>query len=221
MFACRDCDNFSTEEIPVDRPHISGIRIALASAALVCSTAVAPALADPYRFSASGVFDALAPLSGFSAPSATWSVSFLFNANPPLFPDPGFSFAANFSNADIRVNGAPILLVPTLFGVYNAGNSGGMDMFFGDTANGSNAIEFFGPQVYTGSEQAPTIVPGVYMTSATGPSITGFSVVIDGTRTNQGAAEFTITAIPLPPTLLLGMAGFALPAGAGLRRRAG
>jgi hypothetical protein len=145
------------------------------------------------------VFDALAPVSGFSAPNATWSVSFLFNANPPQFPDPGFSFAANFSNADIRINGASILLVPTLVGVNNAGNSGGMDIFFADTANGSNAIEFFGPQVFTGSELAPTIVPGVYMTSATGPSITGFSVVVDGTRTNQGASEFTITAIPLPP----------------------
>ena len=221
MLACPFDDKFATEEIPLDRQATSRLRTGLAIAALACSAAAAPALADPYRFSASGVFDALAPASAFSAPSGTWSVSFLFNANPPQFPDPGFSFTVNFSDVDIRVNGAQIGLAPSLIGFYNASNSGGVDVFFADTANGANVIEFYGPQTYTGTESAPTIVPGVYTTFSTGPTVTGFSVVVDGVRTNQGATDFTITAIPLPPTLLLGMAGFALLAGAGMRRRKG
>jgi hypothetical protein len=200
---------------------ITAARFASGSIVLLGLLAAAPASADPLRFTASGTYNAVTPVSFFTAPNATWSMSFIFDSTPvPLLPELGQYFSVPFSNFSVTLDGAVLPVVPVAISFYNGTtNSGGADMFFNALSDPAQGFEFYGPQVYTGDEFNPTIVPGVYDTFLAGGD--GFSILVNGTRIDQGQSQFVIAAVPLPPALLLWFGGLALLGTVAARQRPG
>jgi hypothetical protein len=169
------------------------------------------------RVSAEGVFSAAAPVSDFSAPGASWSLSFVVDENPaplPAFTESGFFTTVPFTEFQFLLNGlaAPAALF-TAF--YNAGNSGGLDVVFSDYNDPAalfDGLSFYGPQMYSGDEFSPTVLPGTYSLSGGGGG-TGFDLVVDGVLYAQTAVNVVITRVPLPGTaalVLLALAGLGL-----------
>lgn len=167
-----------------------------------------PAQAAPLTFSAGGVFSNAVASSFFTAPGAAWSVSFVVDSNPvplalPSAVDPGFFTTVPFSDFTYTLNGVPIAEAALFVSLYNAGNSGGVDVFFNDVFGAPNdpvnALQFFGPQVYAGDEFTPTVLPGQYQTFLAGG--VGFVAVVDGVSHAQRDQGFSI--VPAPATALL------------------
>lgn len=196
------------------------------AAALVPAAALSialPAGADPLRVSVSGVFTPETPTLPFSAPGASWSMSFVVDAQPvPIgvgdLTEPGFFVTVPFSDFKLLIDGveaAPALQVT----FYSGPNDGGMDVLFSPVDPGvSNyqSIGTYGAAYYSGGELAPVIEPGSYPTFRAGQ--TGLNVNDFGTIHWQPAAVVTISAVPEPAAWALMAAGAALLLG---RRRNG
>lgn len=197
-------------------------RNALWSAALVMATS--PAWAETYQVSLSGQFDAAAPVTAFSRPGAAWSMSFSIDSNPipipglPGTPAPGLSTTVPFSNSDYRLDGVAGLQ-PLYLALYSVANEGGISLFFGDVFFSNptvyEALETFGPQIYSGPETSPMIELGNYPSFNPGYPYS-VQVVTGGVIYGQG--DTTISVVPEPATTLMWLAG-SLAIGAAARRR--
>lgn len=191
----------------------------LLAAALLAAGA---AQAAPLQVQASGTFDDTVSSSFFTAPGAAWSVSFVVDSDPaPLLNDgltvSGLFTTVPFSQFSYTLGGVPIAQPATFVSLYASTNGGGIDIFFSDLLDPLaplDALSLFGPQVYTGDETAPTLVPGIY-------DITGVTATVGGLGTDQAPVRLSITAIgqvPLPGSLALALAA-GLPLAATRRRR--
>ncbi len=193
--------------------------------AATCAAAALAAEAAPLSVTASGTWDASVPVSFFTAPGQTWSLRFVVDSDPTLVPVPDFSqiglyTTPLFTDFEFRLGGVAIAQSATYTSFYNAGNGGGLDVYFNDQADPSSivsALSFFGPQMYSGDELDPTILPGVYDTF--GPPSGGFIVVVDGVRFDLGSEQIVIAAVPAPPSVLLAAAALALLGTSGRPRR--
>lgn len=176
-------------------------------ATLLFAAAQAPAV--PLRVQASGSFDASAPVSFLSAPGQTWSVSFVVDSDPVPAPSPlteiDFFTTLPFSQFEYRLGGVAIATPALWIAFYNAGNGGGIDVFFSDVSDpllpAVDALSFYTQQVYSGPETDPTVLPGVYPTSR--PNGDGFIVTLQSVAFDQGETRVVISAVPLPGTLAL------------------
>jgi hypothetical protein len=193
-----------------------------AIAPLLALSLALPAQADPLLVSASGVFTDDTPLLPFSAPGAAWSFSFVVDRNPVPIDDedltlPGFYFTTLVSDFRMLVNGAEIEAA-THVAFYSGPNLGGMDLVFGgiDPDLGYQSLGFFGDAYYSGSELAPTIEPGSYVTFGPGPDNAGVYVTTFGDRYWQPPTTVNISAVPNPASAALMFGGLAMLA---LRRR--
>lgn len=185
----------------------------------------APAFAATYQVSLSGQFDAGAPLTPFSRPGATWSMSFDIDSNPqplsglPGTPTDGLSTTVPFSNSDYRLNGVSGLQ-PTYLVLYSVAAQGGISLFFSDVFSTSpivyEALETFGAQIYSGPESSPKIELGSYA-SYLADSPYSVQVVTGGLIYGQG--DTTISVVPEPATGMMWLAG-CLAVGAARRRAA-
>ena len=103
--------------------------------------------------------------------------------NPvPSLVDPGFGF--ELTNVSFTENGVSNLGTMDFFSA--AGGEPGFDLWIGDL---NFLINAFGPQMYTGPEDAPTMLPGSF----------GF---ID-TANPGGSTSGSVSTVPEPSSLLL------------------
>ena len=185
-------------------------------AATLCAAsafALPSAQAAPVVISSNGVFDAGAAATLLTAPNAAWAMTFTMDAEPVRFVDPaltftGLFFTAPFSNFSYTLDGVPIANQPTYISLYNAGNGGGIDVYFNDILDGNSqttALSFYAPQIYTGDESDPTLSPGIYTTTTQGHD--GLLVYVEDVLTQHGDPLVTVALVPAPATLLLALSG--------------
>jgi hypothetical protein len=184
-----------------------------------------PAQAESMLVSASGVFTPETPVLPFSAPGATWSLSFEVDRFPvPIMGDgntlPDYYVTVAFSNFRMLLNGVETESASQIT-LYSGPNAGGMDVVFGEIVPGVGyySLGTFGAAYYTGSELAPEIAPGSYSTFILDGIYAGQSgiyVATPGPEYWQPATTVTISAVPLPPSAALTAVGLAALA---LRRR--
>jgi hypothetical protein len=205
--------------MPLLTRHTGAAALAVPLTILFTMTLTA-AQAAPLRVSASGVFDGSAPSSFFTAPGATWSFSFVIDSNPvPLTDPPSLTESGQFTTVPFtefvyRLDGLAIAEAPSFTSFYNnVTNSGGLDIVFNDfvadPGSAYQALNLFGPQVYSGDEFTPTFLPGTYDTYLPGFA-SSFFVYVDGVGYGQGDTTIVITAVPAPAPLLLSASALLL-----------
>lgn len=192
---------------------------------LLCAV-VLPAQADPLLVQSSGTFTLETPVTSFSAPGASWTLSFIVDRHPALSPDDdmvrvGINTGPLFRDFSYRVDG--VAMPQASYAVFWAPEQyGGMDLIFGEipvgTPYGYDALIFKGASYYSGSELAPTIEPGSYTTYD--PPYTGMFVATLGIFYEQPATVLTISPVPLPPSAAMMLGGLALLAGVNRRKTA-
>jgi hypothetical protein len=158
-----------------------------------------PAQGDTISYSDSGTFSSSTPSSDFSGPSETWSFSFDADTNPAVSDTGmgGFSFA--FSDFSYSLDGSPVAITPTFIRFFSGTNFGGFAICFDGTTFGtcSEGLATDGPQMYTGTPSAPTLIPGTFLQD-------GFGVIVDSNTYGEPNTTLQATStVPEPSTLLL------------------
>jgi hypothetical protein len=173
--------------------------------------------ASTITISASGMFDKTTGSSAFSGPDETWAFSFVVDSMPAVSNvNPGNYFDVAFSDFEYSLNGSPVAIRPDDIRFFSASQYGGFSIcftvacsFFNNPTDGFAFIEF--PQMYTGSESAPTMQTGEF-----GPHVL---YVFANTNQQYLTAFQDVLAVATPepstiPTLgggiLLGLAGLRL-----------
>ncbi len=165
----------------------------------------------------SGSFDPATPVTAFSTPGGTFLYSFAISSTPVASSvSLGNYFNADPSSFTYTLNG--VTSSPTVSSItfFSAADGGLLDICFISACNGDvtpdTGFEFVGPQLYTGSEANPTILPGTYQ-----PTDAGF--YSSGNFTELASASpVVIAATPEPSNVaLLGTGLFAI--GGLVRRR--
>lgn len=184
-----------------------------ATMAALLATLSAAAPAASYKASFSGMFDASAPATAFSSPGASWSVSFDLDSNPiPLsgLPDgvkDGMYTTVPFANFNYQLNGVASAQAQYLV-LYSTAGEGGLSVFFSDVFFSQprvyEALELFGPQIYSGPESSPTILTGIFPTFSVGRPD---SVQIASNWVLYPQGNTVITVVPEPGTGLMLLTG--------------
>ena len=170
--------------------------------------------------SSSGTFDSSTATSTFSAPDETWSFSFLVDSSPAVSNVvEGEYFDVSFSDFTYTVNGESVAITPADILFFNADDMGMFGICFIDVCatdtDQSDGFVFYGPQMYTGDESAPTMSTGTFSPNTE-------YVLVDGTYFPQTPsdvnAEEQATA-PEPSTVFSLGAGLFLSLAAWRLRR--
>ena len=160
----------------------------------------------------SGTFSASTPSSAFSGPNQPWNFSFLVNSNPVVSNVTlGSGFDAAFSNFSYLLNGSPLAITPTFVRFTSSTNQGMFEICFipaCDPASGGG-FSFVGPQMYSGSESAPTILTGGF---------TSTTFVVFFGRALFPQTNVTVQAANVPEPMTLSLMGAGL-LGLGFLRR--
>ena len=167
-----------------------------------------PAHASTILYSDSGTFTAVTPSSSFSGPSAAWTFDFQADSNPAVLEVGNGGFNFEFSNFSYSLNSLPVAITPTFIRFFSAPNGGGFEICFSGTsaATCSNGLgtTSFGPQMYTGPNSAPTLLPGAFTSDS-------LAVIVNSTVYDLGNTTVQATAIPAavpePSTFLTLAAG--------------
>jgi hypothetical protein len=124
---------------------------------------VMSASADTLLVSESGDWGETVPTTTWSAPSQSWSFSFLVISTPAVtnvtVKSYGSWFDAAFSDFTYTLNGAQVSTTTPEITWYSTAMYGLLNVNF---PSGGPSFEPEGDQAYTGSESAPTIIPGTY-----------------------------------------------------------
>lgn len=159
-----------------------------------------PAHASIISYSDSGTFSASTPSTEFSGPSTAWTFSFQADSNPTVleFGNGGFDFA--FSNFSYSLNGSPVAIAPTSIRFFTAANGGGFFICFGAQPCGNGVFPNglgtgFAPQLYSGPNSAPTLLPGPFTSLP-------FYVVVNSTAYSQTNTTLQAVATPEPSSFL-------------------
>jgi hypothetical protein len=135
------------------------VTLALVSAGSLSASAI--------TISANGTFTALTGNSTFSAPNETWAFSFVVDSQPAVSSvNSGNYFDVSFSDFQYSLDGSSVAITPVDIRFFNDSQFGGFNLcfttacsFFNSPADG---IEIEGPQMYQGSESAPTMLTGAF-----------------------------------------------------------
>jgi len=172
----------------------------------------APAQADTVTYTDSGTFTASTPSDafGFSGPGIMWAFSFQADTNPALSDVGmgGFSFA--FSDFSYSLGGSAVAITPTFIRFFSGTNDGGFAICFDGATFGtcSEGLATVGPQMYSGTTSAPTLLAGTFVQD-------GFGVIAGSTSSNEPNTTL-VGSIPEPSTFLTLAAGLLTLSG--LRR---
>jgi len=161
----------------------------------------------------SGTYSPTTPTSSWTAPNATWSLSFNVDSNPMVSNSTaGVDFDAPVTNFVYKLNGTTVNVGTVDVAFFSTAESGLINIgVLGSAANTTalptNGIELFGPQAYSGTEAAPTILPNTYAETLN-------TLVVAGTPSPQALGTVTITAaappgVPAPPSSILALFGLA------------
>lgn len=186
----------------------------LLAAALLLATG---AFAGTITIADNGTFSASTQNTSFSGPSETWAFSFTVDSNPLVNPvNLGNYFGAAFSDFTYTLNGSPDAITPAEIAFFNTSEQGMFEICFLST-NCDDGFYLQGPQMYTGSESAPTISTGSF-TSTTFD--VGTNLDVDAIYVPQPNTTVIATAsgVPEPSTLLTLCGGLLLLAGRRVRR---
>ena len=168
---------------------------------------VATATAGILTVSTGGTFAAGTPTSTWTGAGDTWTLSFLVNSTPTISSYvTGTDFDLPFTSFVYTLNGSVVSVGAVDVEAYNISDAGLFNIcFFGCTAASSvtNGFVITGPQAYSGSESAPTIVTGSYAEA-------GNTVYVSSVSTVQ--ADGTINIAPEPSTAGLSVAGLLIVA---------
>jgi len=184
-------------------------RIALTTITFFCASM--GLFAATLTLSTGGTYSGGTPATAWTAPGATWSISFNVASNPTVNSSvSGQDFDAPVTNFVYKLNGNPVSVGTVDVAFYNLGDSGLIDVgLFGSSATGAltNGFVIFGPQAYSGPEATPTILPNVY-------AETSNTLYVAGTGYVQTIGNVTISGPPAttsaPPSLLLTLVGLTL-----------
>jgi len=169
------------------------------------------ACADTFlSYSNSGTFSASTPSDafGFSGPSDKWSFSFKADSNPAPLSDVGMGgFDFPFSDFSYSLNGSPVAITPTFIRFFSGTNGGGWEICFNGASNATctEGLATDGPQMYTGTTSAPTLIAGAFTSTGVGASVgsTGFPF-------SQPNNTMQAAAVPEPSTALLTLTALGL-----------
>jgi hypothetical protein len=180
-----------------------------AAAALLWASASLYAATD--TVSTSGTFSASTPVSAWTAPNATWSISFNVASSPVVNSFlTGTDFDVPFTNFVYTLNGTPVNVGAVDIAFYSTAAGGLLDVgLFGSSALAAPANGFIieGPQVYSGAESAPTFLLNGYAETFNELGVAGaFSAQPLGTVLISSALATT----PIPSTLILMLAALGL-----------
>ena len=161
------------------------------------------ASASSLVISATGTFSGSAPVSTFSQPDGSWSLSFDIASDPPATNvSIGNGFDASYSDFVFSVNGSLVTTPVSDIRFFNSAINGLFSICFTTACPGNgiprNAIVFEGAQAYSGSETSPTILPGVYDTSLAGVVVNNNPVVF----AYESSVSISASA-PEPSTIVL------------------
>ena len=184
---------------------------------LIVGILTLPVNAGTIFYSDGGTFTASTPTTSFSGPSQTWAFSFQADTNPTVleFGNGGFDFA--FSDFSYVLSGSPVAITPSSVRFFTAANGGGFFICFGVQPCGNGVFPnglgtgFGAPQLYTGPNSAPTLLPGSFSLP--------FSVEVDSVAYSQ--PDTTLKAVagtPEPATSLMFAAGLLALTGRRHRR---
>lgn len=160
----------------------------LVSACLLLTSGVVSA--DPLLVSQSGTWGASAPTTTWSAPSTSWSFSFVIDSSPLVSSFDTTRFIAPISDFTYVLGGASVATTPDHVTWYTSASSGLIDVVFA----GATFVDL-GSQAFSGSTDAPTILPGTYALNEG----SHFSSAEEQDQPLTG--DLVITAVPEPSTL--------------------
>src|SRR5579864_4065510 len=163
---------------------------------VLCSMA---AHAATISYTDSGTFSASTPTTPFSGPSEAWAFSFQANTNPTVLESDAGSVDFTFSNFSYSLDNSPVAIVPTFIRFGSSTLGGGWLMCLNGTP--TNCLAGLstlgaGPQMYTGTTSAPTLIPGAF-TSTIFDVFLNHTLLFTQPNTTLNAAA----AIPEPSTL--------------------
>lgn len=182
---------------------------------LLLAVATASATASTLVVSSSGMFSSSTPASSFSAPDETYSLSFDLSSTPATSGvSPGNSFNVAYGDFSYKVNGVASTAPVGSITFYNGAVSGLLTVCFEIACPGNGIPEdglvFEGDAAYSGSEAAPTLLPGSYTPSLQGVVVDGDPVVLDS-KNPLKITNAALVVTPEPPSmLLLGTGLFAM-----------
>ena len=173
--------------------------------------------------SVSGQFGSGMSADEFAAPDATWALSFDVDSNPADENTDAFSFDAPFSDFSYLLNGSAIAVSPESIRFFTSDDGGLFTVFFGPETGFFNGMpipefSFSGNQVFSGTTNSPTILPGSYpIADATYSDAANFDDEgASGTVTISSPAP---SVVPEPSTFALFLTALAIMClGARLRR---
>jgi hypothetical protein len=168
-----------------------------------------PAWSSTIFYSDSGTFTASTPSTSFSGPSETWAFSFEADSNQTDLE------SITFSDFTYSLDGSPDAIMPTLIIFGSGAGGGGWQICFTGTSPCTSGLSTLGagPQMYTGTASAPTLIPGAFTS-------TEFVVYVDTTLLYiQPNTTLTATASPEPSALLPLALGILALVGRQLYRR--
>ncbi len=161
----------------------------------------------------SGTYSATTPSSSWTAPNASWSLSFNVDSNPTVSSStPGVDFDAPVTNFVYKLNGTTVSVGPVDVAFFSTAEEGLVNIgLFGSAAGTlalpANGFQLFGPQAYSGTEAAPTILPNTYAETLNTLAVAGsFFAQTTGTVTINVAGP---PPIPAPPSFVLALFGLA------------
>ncbi len=184
-------------------------RMALAAIAFCCGSASLSAAT--LLLSTGGTYSGSTATSSWTAPGATWSVSFNVSSTPTVNSSiSGNNFDTPVTNFVYLLNGSPVSVGPVDVAFYSTAEGGLIDIgLFGSSAlsTPANGFVVLGPQAYSGPEASPTILTGAYAETAN-------TLRVASTSFSQTLGSITISgpppATPAPPSLFLTLVGLAL-----------
>ncbi|MDQ6707369.1 MAG: hypothetical protein M3Z85_15500, partial [Acidobacteriota bacterium] len=130
------------------------------------------------------------------APGGNWALSFTVNSTPTVSNVDTLGFDVPYSNFSYRLNNSVVSAAPNSIRLYTTGGLGLFSLFFGPESGSVNGtpvpiFDFSGPQVFSGTTAAPTILAGSYAVSDW-----TYSDAQNYDRHSPAAIQATINAVP-------------------------
>ena len=173
----------------------------------VCSSFSGVISAAPFTVSTSGTFSTAATATALVTPGADWNFRFNLDSQPVASNTRIGSFDVAFSDFSYIVNSSTVAAAPSSIRFSDTAGLGLFTLYFGpesgvqDNGNYTPEFAFYGPQLYSGTVDNPTVLTGSFPVSE--------SLFADGANYDDQFAPGTsvlvragsTSAVPEPSTM--------------------